>query len=80
MKKSLMLIVVGLAILAGSMLLVGDATAARYYCGPVWCAPVVYCAPPVVCVPRPPVWCGPVVTVRYPYCPVPRRVKVWGCW
>ncbi len=74
MKKVALVVLVGLAIVAGSMMFTSEA-AARVYYGPAWCGPVVYCGPPVVYCP-PPMWCAPAVKVRY--APAVRVKGYWG--
>lgn len=75
MKKFALVVVLGVALVAGSLMTASDANAWRAYCGPVGvalCPPVVYCAPVVVVKPV----CG------YPYACFPvkyKKVRTW-CW
>jgi hypothetical protein len=79
MKKIALVVVLGVALVAGSLMMANDASAWRAYCGPVGVAvvaPVVYCAPVVV---AKPVYCAPAWC--YPYACYPVKYKrVRGCW
>jgi|GEM_PF-1229622 len=80
MKKVALVVIIGVALVAGSLIVASDANAWRAYCGPVgvaWCAPVAYCAPVVVVKP---VYCAPVYCAPAYCAPVKyKRVRGW-CW
>lgn len=77
MKKVALVVILGVALVAGSLMTASDANAWRAYCGPVaYCPPVAYCAPVVVVKP---VYCAPAWC--YPYACYPVKYKrVRGRW